>query len=168
MKTLAAEIRLAERRDAEALAAVHEAAWREAYGGLIPHRCLNGMIGRRHGGWWAHAIEGGAAILVVDFGGETVGYATLGRNRTSAFKAGGEVYELYMKPEYQGVGFGKRLFLAARRLLADRRLKGMVVWALADNDRAREFYERLGGMAVADGSECFDGRTLQKVAYVWN
>ncbi|MCB8837585.1 GNAT family N-acetyltransferase [Aurantimonas sp. VKM B-3413] len=168
MTTIAAEIRFAEQRDATALAAVHEAAWRGAYAGIIPHRSLTAMIGRRHTAWWSRAIRSGAGILVVDFGGETVGYATLGRNRTAAIAAEGEIYELYLKPAFQGLGFGRRLFEAARSLLGERDLRGLVVWALAENDMALGFYEQLGGMERAEGRECFEGRSLQKIAFVWS
>ncbi|MEX6505505.1 N-acetyltransferase family protein [Jiella sp. M17.18] len=167
MTTIAAEIRFAEQRDATALAAVHAAAWRGAYAGIIPHRSLSGMISRRHAAWWMRAIRSGAGILVVDFGGETVGYATLGRNRTAALQAGGEIYELYLKPAFQGLGFGRRLFDAARRLLVDRDMPGLVIWALAENRIAVEFYERMGGSPMAEGRECFEGKALQKIAFVW-
>lgn len=168
MKTIAAEIRLAEVPDAASLAHVHETSWRDAYSGLIPARSLNGMISRRHEGWWIHAIGRGAMILVVDFGGETAGYATLGRNRASVFDHQGEIYEIYLKPEFQGLGFGGRLFRAARQLLTDRSMRGTVVWALEDNDRALSFYERMGGVDLAQGSETFEGRELRKVAFFWN
>ncbi len=167
MSTIATEIRSAKQRDAAALAAVHEAAWRGAYAGILPHRPLNQMIARRHGNWWAGAIRSGAAILVVDFCGETVGYATLGRNRASTIAAEGEIYELYLKPEYQGLGFGARLFKAARTHLRAIGLKGVVVWALAENQAACEFYRHRGGTEIAEGTESFDGYDIAKVAYVW-
>lgn len=168
MKTLAAEIRLAEPHDAAALSAVHATSWRGAYGGLIPHGSLEKMIGRRNDDWWATSIRSGAAILVAEFSGAPIGYATLGRNRTEALRADGEIYELYLRPEYQGLGFGKRLFEAAAALLRERGLKGLVVWALAENDRAIEFYGRLGGRDIAEGSECFDTRKVAKIAFLWN
>ena len=167
MSTIAAEIRSAKPRDAAALAAVHEAAWRGAYAGILPHRRLNQMVARRHGNWWAGAIRSGAAILVVDFGGETIGYATLGRNRAPTIVAEGEIYEIYLKPEYQGLGFGGRLFETARAHLRARGLRGVVVWALTENHGAREFYSRRGGTETADGTESFDGRPIAKIAYVW-
>ena len=167
MIRIAAEIRSAKPRDAAALAAVHEAAWRSAYAGILPYRRLNQMVARRHGNWWAGAIRSGAAILVVEFGGETVGYATLGRNRATAIAAEGEIYELYLKPEYQGLGIGARLFETARTNLRARGLQGVVLWALADNHLAREFYSRRGGTEIAEGTESFDGRPIAKIAYVW-
>ncbi len=167
MKTIAAEIRLAESRDAASLARVHESAWRGAYAGLIPHRALTRMIERRDAPWWASAIEHHATILVLEYGGETGGYATLGRNRTRALGVDGEVFELYLRPEFQGIGFGRRLFEASRMLLRSRGLSGLAVWALEDNGGAMRFYEAAGGVDVATGAETFDGVTLRKVAFTF-
>ncbi len=167
MKTLAAETRFAEAADAAALAAIHAAAWRHAYSGIIPFRSLGTMIRRRGAPWWEKAVERRAAILVIEFGGRPIGYATLGRNRTRAIAAQGEIYEIYLQPEYQGLGFGRRLFDAARKLLEERGMRGLAVWALADNAPAIRFYAALGGADVAEGSERFESVTLRKIAFRW-
>lgn len=168
MNTLTVDIRRAEPEDAEAIASVHEAAWRGAYSGIIPHKALTTMLQRRTGAWWSRAIGRAASILVIDMGGDVVGYATLGRNRASELAQGGEIYELYIRPEYQGIGLGSRLFAAAREKLASHGLDGLVVWALEDNQPAISFYEGAGGRDVAEGVETFDGRAVRKVAFVWN
>jgi GNAT superfamily N-acetyltransferase len=71
------------------------------------------------------------------------------------------------RPEVQGLGFGRRLFTAARRDLAQSGLKSLVVWALSENENAVEFYRALGGKAVARSSEKFGTRVLDKVAFAW-
>ena len=80
----------------------------------------------------------------------------------------GEIYELYLRPEFQGLGFGRRLFTATRRDLAQSGLRSLVVWALSDNDPAVEFYRALGGRAVARSSERIGDKTLDKVAFAWH
>lgn len=168
MKTIVAEVRHAEPEDAEDLAGIHEISWRGAYSGLIPHRSLDRMVARRSAAWWRQAIARKAAILVLEFAGEPIGYATLGHNRAQALKVEGEIYEIYLLPEYQGLGFGKRLFDAARDLLRARGMRRFVVWALADNAGAVAFYGNVGGLDFAEGEERFDGVTLRKIAFVWN
>ena len=79
----------------------------------------------------------------------------------------GEVYELYVKPEYQGIGLGTRLFLASRKELARFGFDSVVVWALADNDNACRFYHNAGGRKVARASERFGEVALTKIAYAW-
>ncbi|MEO9336301.1 GNAT family N-acetyltransferase [Mesorhizobium sp. SB112] len=167
MKTITIDIRKAGPTDAQAIADVHHEAWRGAYAGIIPHRALNSMISRRGTEWWANAIRRAATVLVIEIGGKIAGYATVGRNRARDLAQEGEIYELYLRPEYQGVGLGSRLFAAAREKLSAHGLKGLVVWALEDNQNAVQFYLGAGGRDVAEGVEIFDQKALRKVAFVW-
>ncbi|MAS14194.1 MULTISPECIES: GNAT family N-acetyltransferase [unclassified Nitratireductor] len=168
MNTLTIDIRRAEPYDAEAIAEVHDSAWRGAYTGIIPYQALGRMIGRRGPRWWANAIRRSATVLVIEIGGEIAGYATLGRNRARELSQEGEIYELYLRPEYQGVGLGRRLFQAARDMLEAHGLKGLVVWALEDNEPALAFYSGAGGRDIAEGVEVFEHRALRKLAFVWD
>ncbi|KRA00025.1 GCN5 family acetyltransferase [Mesorhizobium sp. Root157] len=167
MNTLTIDIRKAEPSDAGEIADVHLEAWRGAYSGIIPHKTLTSMINRRGADWWANAIRRAAAVLVVEIGGTIAGYATIGRNRARELTQQGEIYELYLRPEYQGIGLGSRLFAAARQRLNDHGLKGMVVWALEENDNALAFYTGAGGRDIAEGVEVFEQKALKKVAFVW-
>lgn len=169
MKTiLTIDIRRAVEKDAAAIADVHEQSWRGAYSGIIPHKALTAMINRRGSAWWSNAIRRASSILVVEIGDTVAGYATLGRNRARDLPQQGEIYELYLRPEYQGVGIGSRLFAAARDKLARHGLKGLVVWALEDNAGAVSFYEGADGRDVAEGVEVFDQKALKKIAFVWD
>ncbi|MCO5070278.1 MAG: GNAT family N-acetyltransferase [Rhizobiaceae bacterium] len=167
MTILAIDIRKAEIRDADAIADVHQTSWDGAYAGIIPHRALNTMISRRGPQWWAHAIRRATSILVVEIGGDVAGYATIGRNRARELPQQGEIYELYLRPECQGIGLGTRLFAAARARLAAYNMKSLVVWALEDNVGAVEFYARAGGRDIAEGVEVFDQKALRKIAFSW-
>ncbi|MCB1461110.1 MAG: GNAT family N-acetyltransferase [Nitratireductor sp.] len=160
--------RRAEPSDAGAIAAVHDSAWSNAYAGIVPHKALSRMIRRRGERWWADAIRRSTVVVLIEVGDVIAGYATLGRNRVSTLPFEGEVYELYLKPEYQGIGLGQKLFLAALGELQRRKLKGAVVWVLADNEPAIRFYGNAGGKAVAEGAEQFDDKKLRKLAYAWD
>jgi ribosomal protein S18 acetylase RimI-like enzyme len=168
MKTLTIDIRKAELKDAAAIADVHHDAWRGAYSGIIPHRALTRMVNRRGPDWWANAIRRSATVLVIEIGGKLAGYATIGRNRARELSQQGEIYELYLRPEYQGIGLGSRLFAAARKKLAASGLRGLVVWALEENTGALSFYEGAGGRDIAEGVEVFEQKALKKVAFVWD
>jgi ribosomal protein S18 acetylase RimI-like enzyme len=158
-------IRRARRADAEDIAGVHDAAWRGAYRGLIPGRELEQMISRRGASWWDAAIARGSRLLVLDFADAIGGYATYGRNRVPSLPHGGEVFELYLAPQYQGLGFGRRLFEAVRADLAAHGYPSLLVWALADNDRALGFYARLGGKQLRRAPERFGAETRERVAF---
>jgi ribosomal protein S18 acetylase RimI-like enzyme len=168
MSTVLIEIRRAKASDAVAVADTHDEAWRGAYQGVIPGVELEKLVTRRGADWWHSAIRKGSRIAILAFGDKVAGYANYGRNRARSLFYDGEIYELYLRPEYQGLGFGRRLFTSARRDLAQSGMKTMVVWALSDNDPAVEFYRALGGKAVARSSERFGEKSLDKVAFAWN
>jgi ribosomal protein S18 acetylase RimI-like enzyme len=167
MSTVTIEIRRAKPADAIAVAAAHDDAWRGAYRGIIPGAELDKLVNRRGPEWWDSAIRKGSRISLLQFGDQVAGYSNYGRNRARSLSYDGEVYEIYLRPEFQGLGFGRRLFSAARKDLNQSGLKSLVVWALSDNDPAVSFYQSLGGRAVARSSEKFGDKTLDKVAYAW-
>lgn len=167
MSELVISIRRARIGDAAALASVFEAAWREAYLGIIPGVALHRMLARRGLRWWQATIEHGRPLVVLDVHDTVAGYVSYGRARNRHLPAEGEIDELYLRPEYQGLGFGTRMFRAVRNDLADRDIGRVLVWCLSDNVRARAFYERLGGRAVAETTERVAGVPLGKVGYLF-
>src|ERR1700751_2256308 len=167
MSTTLIEVRPAKAADATAVAGTHDEAWRSAYQGIIPGAELEKLINRRGPHWWDSAIRKGSRVSVLVFGDKIAGYANYGRNRARSLHFDGEIYELYLRPEFQGLGFGRRLFPAARRDLVQSALQSLIVGALSENENAVEFYRALGGKAVARSSEKFGPRVLDKVAFGW-
>lgn len=167
MTTKTIRIRVAESRDAERVAAIHDASWMEAYRGIIPGAHLDRMVQRRGAAWWSRAIQRGSRISVLDFDGIPIGYTSYGRNRAASLPYRGEIFELYLTPEFQGLGFGLRLFNSARRELANLGLGSFVVWSLGENERAVKFYEKLGGLLVGRAHERFGDTACERLAYGW-
>lgn len=161
------DIRWAEPADADALAELHAEAWRYAYRGVIPGVALERMIGRRGRGWWGAVSGGDESALVLEFNGRIAGYASLGPSRQPQFRRRGEIYELYMKPEFHGVGFGRRLFEEARRRLDAQGARGLVVWAITANTIACRFYQAMGGKPKARCPYAVGGASLELAAYIW-
>lgn len=168
MKTLSIDVRRAEAGDAAAVSEVHREAWSQAYGGLIPHKALTEMLERRGEVWWRRASRGPATLLVLDVEGTIAGYATVGLNRARALPQDGEIYEIYLRPEYQGIGMGRRLFGESCRLLRSLGCKGLVVWCLEDSDHAVRFFRRHGGEDIVEGMEAFGQVNLRKIGFVWS
>jgi ribosomal protein S18 acetylase RimI-like enzyme len=167
MSTTLIEVRRAKPADAGAIAAAHDQAWRVAYQGIIPGPELDKLINRRGPHWWETAIRKGSRVAILAFGEQVAGYANYGRNRARSLYYDGEIYELYLRPEFQGLGFGHKLFSSVRRDLAQSDLNSLVIWALSDNEPAVRFYRSLGGKPVARSSERFGTRVLDKVAFAW-
>jgi|SRR4051794_3304646 len=167
MSDLLVSIRRAKAEDAAALSRVFDSAWKEAYQGIIPGVALEKMLSRRGPRWWRSTVSRGRPLAVIDIGQGIAGYVSYGRCRDRALPADGEIDELYLAPEYQGIGLGRRLFKAVCNDLHDREMSRIVVWALADNERACAFYENLGGRSIAKVEERIGGTRLGKVAYLF-
>ena len=167
MSDLLVSIRHAKPADAAALSKVFDTAWREAYLGIIPGVTLDRMFARRGERWWRSTVSRGRPLVVLDIGHGPAGYASYGCCRDRSLPAEGEIDELYLLPEYQGIGFGRRLFKAVRNDLRHRELDKVVVWALEASTRACAFYEGMGGQSVARVEERIGGTPLAKVAYLF-
>lgn len=160
-------VRRGKLADAKPLAGVFRESWQLAYRGIIPHLHLETMIRRRSSDWWRAMIRSGDTLFVLEVAGQVAGYATCGVARTRGAQQG-EIYEIYLAPAYQGVGLGEYLFEACRHALDMRRLDGLVVWALADNEAAIDFYWRRGGRQVAQRADKIGGAKLAKLAFAWS
>lgn len=165
--SLDVQVRRAKIADAPALAGIFRDTWRSTYRGVIPHNHLENMIRRRGTARWRSAIRAGEMVLLIEFDGKNVGYATCGTARSRGAHKG-EIYEIYLLPDYQGIGFGEFLFEACRYRLDERRLKGLVVWVLAENTNAVNFYWQLGGRPLVSAYERVGGVRLEKIAFVWD
>ena len=168
MKTLSIEVRYAEPKDAAEVSEVHRQSWLQAYAGLIPHTPLHQMVARRDERWWRKATRGPATLLVAEVAGVIAGYATVGLNRARALPQEGEIYELYLRPEYQGIGLGRLLFGEARGLLRSLGCRGLVVWCLEDSHIADRFFRTAGGSDICEGMEDFGATQLRKIGYIWD
>ena len=168
MSTLSIDIRRARIDDAAGIAAVHDAAWRNAYRGILPGLDLERMVERRGPAWWGKAIRRHVLVLVLEVDGLIVGYATLGPSRMRTLPYKGEIYEIYLLPEYQGLGLGRRLFQSARRMLGDLKFDGLAVRALRSNGTAIGFYRRLGGRTVVETGERIGDTILPVMVFGWD
>ncbi|TCP87850.1 ribosomal protein S18 acetylase RimI-like enzyme [Rhizobium sp. PP-CC-2G-626] len=168
MKTLSIEVRPGLPRDAAEISQVHRLSWLHTYSGLIPHRPLNEMVDRRNANWWRKATGGPSTLLIIEVAGVIAGYATLGLSRSHALPQEGEVYEIYFRPEYQGIGLGRILFGEASSLLKSLGCRGLVVWCLEDSAQADRFFRNAGGRDACEGMEDFGGKSLKKIGYLWS
>jgi ribosomal protein S18 acetylase RimI-like enzyme len=164
---VAVRVRNARLADAPVLADIFRRSWLQSYAAIIPHQHLERMVLRRRLAWWRTAIRSRDGVVVLEFDGRAVGYATCGLSRGGGAYAG-EIFELYLLPEYQGLGFGDYLFEACRHRLDNRSLRGLVIWCLAENEAAISFYRRQGGLPVASCYERLGGARLEKIAFGWD
>ncbi len=170
-----AMIRPARVSDARGIARVYVDTWRDTYAGLIPVPALVGLSHRRLTQIWAEELarpaSGQVVVIANDAVSGIVGFGSCGKMRDDtlphdALPYKGEVFTLYVLPDFQGQGIGRRLL---RRLFATLSARGMnsaVIWVLAANP-ARFFYHTMGGKLTAVREERFWGVDLREWAYGW-
>jgi GNAT superfamily N-acetyltransferase len=91
-----------------------------------------------------------AEALLAECDGKPAGFAIHFRNySTFVGKPGLYIEDLYVRPEYRGLGVGKALFLRCARIAQERDL-GRVEFAVLEWNPAREFYEHFGARAMDD------------------
>lgn len=169
-------IRRARRDDAAAIGRVHVETWRSAYAGLLPDAMLASMSDVRQSSWWSHAIADPAqarGIFVADDPDRgVIGFGSCGPvrdppvNLDGTERRVGEVYTLYVEPDFQNRGLGRRLLDALFRQLDADGYDTAVLWMLADNP-TRFFYEGMGGQRVGERTDTLAGQDVDEVAYAW-
>lgn len=156
--------------DAEALARVHVASWRQTYRGLLPDAYLARMSEESHTRRFARMLmqpgPDDLTLAAADRGG-LVGYAQGGPSRRKV-PGEAEIATLYLVRGAQGRGLGARLLVQTARALAVRGATSLVISVLRDNAAARGFYEHLGGEAEPERQEPGPGGGMYvEVAYRW-
>ena len=155
--------------DAQELAEVHVATWRQTYRGMLPEAYLARMSVEAHTRRWRWALTHGTSqettLAAADRGG-LVGYASAGLSRTGR-PGEGEIHTLYVLKGAQGHGLGRRLVEASARTLAAEGSTSLRISVLRDNLNARRFYEHLGGQPEPPRQEPGPAGVLYEVAYVW-
>ena len=89
-----------------------------------------------------------------------------GPERTSDPEYDGELYAIYLLPEYTRMGIGRQLLLSMAECLHLQGMHAMLIWVLAQNP-ARYFYEALGGVYLREQPIAIGPQTLPEVAYGW-
>ena len=159
------EIRLMnDSDDRKAISKIYEKSWKVAYQGLIPQDYLDGIPA----GNWAKAVDtpGWNTLLMLD-GGRIVGTASYCHSRFKDWKDYGEIISIYFLPAYMGKGYGRALLQAALDKLAEMGCTDILLWVLAENERAKKFYEKNGFSASgAYLDDNIGGKSLKELQYV--
>jgi ribosomal protein S18 acetylase RimI-like enzyme len=167
--------------DAIAMGAVHVAAWRSTYPGILPDAFLARLSVPRQAAHYDYAIRSGTPVYVATASGQealpgttprVIGFATGGRGRGASHVGGrklgeGEIETLYVLDDWRERGVGRRLMRAAALQLAEAGCRSVYLWVLRDNP-SRWFYLRLGGRPAAEAATRVGGQQVMQTAFVWD
>jgi GNAT superfamily N-acetyltransferase len=167
-------VRLARPDDLAVISEIRVRTWQRAYRGIMPQPYLDGLRPETVAARWRGRLDlppgDPHRDYLAELGGQPVGWAATGPYRDDDCPAPqpgcGEIYAIYIRPEHWRGGIGRVL---VERVLADLTTAGLtpvLLWVLADNTPAREFYQRVG--FDTDGGEHFfevGGARLAEVRY---
>lgn len=139
-------VRKAIAADARLIAEVHVRSMQAGYAGVLPSDYLRSLsVLDRSMRWYERLMNGDSPTVALDEQGEVVGFALSGRSPDPDVAT--DVAELrlcYVEPRVWGRGFGSALWCEEAQALRRRGFGCATLWVLADNDRARSFYEHQG------------------------
>ncbi len=146
------DVRTATASDAQHLAAIHIAAWRQAFRGQIPSAVLDALDEAKRAEQFAQILSDSNVLLQVALRESIpVGFYLLKQAADADVSPEtGEIDALYVDPKHWRCGVGRALVDAALRVASARRFTDLTVWVLESNATARAFYAHAG--FIADGA----------------
>jgi ribosomal protein S18 acetylase RimI-like enzyme len=164
-------VREMDAADVEAVSTIRVRGWRAAYAGIVPQTYLDAMTvegdASQRRQWFSQPGRQSRDLVALGDHGP-VGWICFGPCRSEVPGPGraGEVYALYVSPDLIGQGIGRRLLEEAHGQMRSQGFGASVLWVLADNRRARRFYERSGYQADgATQDDAYDEVTLTELRY---
>ena len=160
-------IRSARLEDAGPIARLDVETWQATYAGILATPYLAGLSPERRASGWANVIrrEPKDVRVAVTADGDIVGFGSCGNCRGEpGFTS--EVFTLYVAPDWQNQGIGRRLLLAMFARLVAEGHASAVIWVLRENP-ARFFYQRLGGKEIRRKLLPFNGTQVAASGYGW-
>ncbi|HNW83727.1 MAG TPA: GNAT family N-acetyltransferase [bacterium] len=155
--------------DMGSVAEIAVTTWRDAYKGIMTDEYLyrHGVEDRKASfqTFFMEMAQENSSFFVAEKDGTVIGFAMCGKARDDLEPFKGEVYALYVHPHFQKSGAGTQLFNEVGNYLNSNGFYPSMLWVLKDNHTAGRFYEKLGGIPVAEKTEKFGETELIEIAY---
>ncbi|HEY1795009.1 MAG TPA: GNAT family N-acetyltransferase [Stellaceae bacterium] len=160
-------IRPAHTGDAASIGRLDVETWQAAYAGILATPYLVELSAERRERGWAGVIRREPRDVRVAVGpdGAILGFGSCGGCRDEPNYTG-EVFTLYVAPDWQNRGIGRALILSLFARLVERGTRSAVVWVLSENP-SRFFYQRLGGREIRRRMLPFAGAQVAATAFGW-
>lgn len=139
-------IRLATSDDAQAIAKVHIATWRDAYRELLPFEYLANLDEKARTEKWRKALLAGTpCVLVAVMNEVVVGWVAFGPSRDEDLDSRyAEIEAIYVASACWRGGIGTALIDTACERLRAHGYGAVALWVLEQNAAACSFYSRRG------------------------
>ncbi|WP_164507136.1 GNAT family N-acetyltransferase [Companilactobacillus furfuricola] len=125
--------------DFNAIKEVYYRTWQASLGNLVPQGCIQKLEEFD----WDPDDKIGSTLIAVSRQNEIIGISAFGPSRNQYLANYGEIYSLYVLPEWQNLGVGKNLMARSLPKL-DRVFDSVFLSVLSNNVHAQSFYENFG------------------------
>jgi GNAT superfamily N-acetyltransferase len=162
-------LREAVATDAETIALLHTASWRDAYSNVLDATYLAGPIEQERLAYWKSelvAADAGQRVILAEDEDNAVGFICVRWPGSPAW--GAWVGNLHVGRASRGKGAGKqRLKAAATWVTSIDAQSGLYLWVFEANEPALSFYEHLGGEIVEKSSSEIPAANGAPIVRVW-
>ena len=169
------QIRRARVADAPRIAQMHVESWLETYTGIVPEEILAALSVPRRTLAWESILRDPAGhddsvVYLKEMGCVVAGFGACSGQRDTDLKVrgfDGEIGAIYVLRCFQKQGIGRTLMKELAADLIGRGSRGIALWVLNENTRARRFYEKCGGELIGERKDVRGSVILTEVAYGW-
>jgi len=152
-------IRPAKNQDAPSIAALQAQVSQEMDSQWVPAEFFKAQSAQSLLGYWREAIEFGEPQVVLACEADTgkiVGFVGFDRSRDAGTKPTvGEIWSIYVLPQFRHTGAGLALWDAAREGLAEEGCTQVTLWLPLANAQALRFHELAGFKREASSARTF-------------
>ncbi|MBI5352992.1 MAG: GNAT family N-acetyltransferase [Chloroflexi bacterium] len=165
-------IRPATESDTLAIVKVNIDTRRATHGGFYPAQLLARMsYEAKEKAWrqalWKNPESPNNIVLVAETDDKKiVGILVGGPERSHDDEYKGEIYILYVLPDYHKQYIGKQLVVSAVKKLLEINISNLLIWVIADNP-SRFFYESIGGKPVREKEVEIGEIKMKEIGYGW-
>lgn len=163
--------RLAQRSDAEAIAALHAKSWRRSYRGMLPDAFLDGDVFAERAAVWQQRFNDPdeklvTLTIVAELNGELAGFSHSVADEDPEW--GTLLDNLHVRHGAKRRGVGTRLMAEMAAWLEERSpTSALYLWVLENNAPAKRFYDSLGGEVTGSGVSHEGGGSAPSLRYWW-
>ena len=166
------QIREADVKDAPGIAKVHVDNWISTYYDVFPAHVFETWTYKNREERWKkslpEAVSGGTRTYVAEEEGKIAAFALAGTTRDARLRMRytGEFYGIYVHPDFQRQGLGRKLLESCAEHLASQGHKRAALWVI-ENNKEQPFFEKMGGEVVYEAPVEIGGNNYKNIAYGW-
>jgi len=160
-------IRYADVEDAKVLGEIHSSSWKIAYKGIVPDSILDKISAENRCKYFEKALsEKFETDVLIYLDNKAVGLMAFGKCRDEdQDNTCGEIWGIYLLPEYWNRGIGAYLISWGLKELKNKNYEKVTLWVLEENLNARKFYEKMGFKHDGTIKEIVLGKKLNEYRY---